>query len=163
MRRRLAAATTVLVVLAGINPASAQVPDWPSERPPKPLAARDVKFPPYAVKTLPNGLQVIAVSHHEQPAVSVRLIVRAGSAQDPDNRPGLATLAATLLDKMARRLGIRVEPLDILGRVYHPSGFWVAEQEQQALRRLALEIAAGQRAITVVLAPPATDARQLAA
>ena len=61
--------------------------------------AREVKFPPYAFKTLANGLQVIAVSHHEQPAVSLRLIVRAGAAQDPENRPGVAALAATLLDQ----------------------------------------------------------------
>src|SRR4029077_5068695 len=60
---------------------------------------RDVKFPPYAFKTLANGLQVIAVSHHEQPAVSLRLIVPAGAPQDPDNRPGGAALAATLLDQ----------------------------------------------------------------
>ena len=72
-------------------------------------------------------------------------------------------LTTVLLDKMARRLGMRVEQLDILEGVYHPRGFWQIEQEQQALRRLLLEIAAGQRAITVVLAPPATDARQLAA
>ena len=99
MRSRLAAGTIALVVLAGINPASAQVPDWPSERPPKPLAARDVKFPPYAIKTLPNGLQVIAVSHHEQPSVSIRLMVRAGGAQDPVDKPGVASLAAALLDQ----------------------------------------------------------------
>lgn len=80
-------------------PAAAQAPDWPSERPPRPLPARDVKFPPYEIRTLSNGLQVIAVSHHEQPAVSLRLIVRAGSAQDPDNKPGLASLAASLLDQ----------------------------------------------------------------
>jgi predicted Zn-dependent peptidase len=80
-------------------PLSAQVPDWPRERPPAPLAARDVKFPPYQIRTLPNGLQVIAVSHHEQPAVSLRLIVRAGAAQEPENRPGLANLAASLLDQ----------------------------------------------------------------
>jgi predicted Zn-dependent peptidase len=77
----------------------AQVPSWPSERPPRPLAAKDVKFPPYHVRTLANGLQVIAVPHHEQPAVSLRLIVRAGAAQDPDDRPGLASLAGTLLDQ----------------------------------------------------------------
>ena len=53
---------------------------WPSERPPRPLAARDVKFPPYQIQTLPNGLQVVAVLHHEQPVVSMRLLVRAGSA-----------------------------------------------------------------------------------
>jgi zinc protease len=80
-------------------PTYAQAKNWPTERPPRPIEARDVKFPPYAFKTLANGLQVIAVSHHEQPAVSLRLIVRAGAAQDPDNRPGVAALAATLLDQ----------------------------------------------------------------
>ncbi|PYR78811.1 MAG: hypothetical protein DMF86_04935 [Acidobacteria bacterium] len=80
-------------------PTAAQQKDWPSERPPRPLAAHSVKFPPYAFKTLSNGLQVIAVSHHEQPAVSLRLILRAGGAQDPENRPGVASLAASLLDQ----------------------------------------------------------------
>jgi zinc protease len=86
-------------VLALASPALAQVPDWPSERPPRPLAAREVKFPPYAFKTLANGLQVIAVSHHEQPAVTLRLLVRAGAAQDPPSKPGTAALAASLLDQ----------------------------------------------------------------
>jgi zinc protease len=77
----------------------AQQKNWPIEKPPRPLPAHAVKFPPYAFTTLANGLQVIAVSHHEQPAVSLRLIVRAGAAQDPENRPGVAALAATLLDQ----------------------------------------------------------------
>lgn len=98
MRLALHAGAAALATLIAL-PAAAQVPNWPSERPPQPLPAKDVKFPPYQIRTLPNGLQVIAVSHHEQPAVSLRLIVRAGSAQDPENRPGLATLAATLLDQ----------------------------------------------------------------
>ena len=79
--------------------AGAQVRDWPSERPPAPLPAREVKFPPYSVKTLANGLQVIAVSQNEQPAVSLRLIVRAGGALDPPDKPGVATLASALLDQ----------------------------------------------------------------
>ena len=78
---------------------SAQVKDWPSERPPRPLPARQVKFPPYSVKMLPNGLQVVAVSHHEQPAVSLRLLIRVGGAQDPADKPGVATMAASLLDQ----------------------------------------------------------------
>ncbi|HYT74419.1 MAG TPA: pitrilysin family protein [Vicinamibacterales bacterium] len=89
-----------LVATALAIPAYAeQQKNWPSERPPRPLAAHDVKFPPYAMRTLANGLQVIAVSHHEQPAVSLRLIVRAGAAQDPENKPGVASMAATLLDQ----------------------------------------------------------------
>jgi zinc protease len=88
-----------VLVLAPAAGARAQVPDWPSETAPRPLAARDVKFPPYQVKTLANGLQVIAVAHHEQPAVSLRLIIRAGGAQDPTAKAGVATLVAALLDQ----------------------------------------------------------------
>ncbi len=98
-RWRATAAAALLATLAGVAPAFAQVRDWPSERPPKPLAARDVKFPPYALKSLANGLQVIAVSHDEQPSVSIRLMVRAGGAQDPSDKPGVASLAASLLDQ----------------------------------------------------------------
>ena len=84
--------------LASAWPAQ-QTRDWPSERPPRPLAARDIKFPPYQVQTLPNGLQVVAVLHHEQPVVSMRLLVRAGSASDPKGKLGLAQLVASLLDQ----------------------------------------------------------------
>ena len=58
-----------------------------------------MKFPPYQIRTLANGLQVIAVAHHEQPAVSLRLIIRAGGAQDPADKSGVATLVAALLDQ----------------------------------------------------------------
>ena len=116
--KRLFVAT---IVLAGVCPLSApaQVRDWPSERPPRPLRAGEVKFPPYAVRTLPNGLQVIAVSHHEQPAVSLRLIVRAGAAQDPADKPGVASLAAVLLDqgtttKDAEQIATAVDSIESL-------------------------------------------------
>jgi zinc protease len=99
-RRALAALVLAAATLApGAREASAQAAEWPSERAPGPLAARDVKFPPYQVKTLANGLQVVAVSHHEQPAVSLLLIVRAGGARDPEGKSGVATLAAALLDQ----------------------------------------------------------------
>jgi zinc protease len=98
-RRFSRASIVALLALTFAGPAHAQVPNWPSSSPPEPLPAREVKFPPYQFKTLPNGLQVIAVSHHEQPAVSLRLIVRAGGAQDPANKGGVATLVAALLDQ----------------------------------------------------------------
>lgn len=97
--RSTSAVCTLALLLCVGAPAAAQVPNWPTERPPRPLPAKDVKFPPYEIKTLPNGLQVIAVPHHEQPAISMRIIVRAGAAQDPENRPGLAAFAAALLDQ----------------------------------------------------------------
>jgi zinc protease len=75
--------------------------NWPTERPPRPLPAKPVTFPPYEIKKLSNGLQVVLVSHHEQPAVSVRMIMRAGAAQDPKGKMGLAMLTASLLDQGA--------------------------------------------------------------
>jgi zinc protease len=72
---------------------------WPAEFAPRPLAARPVNFPPYETQTLSNGLRIIAVAHHEQPVVSIRLLIGAGSALDPKGKTGLAHLAASLLDQ----------------------------------------------------------------
>lgn len=72
---------------------------WPSSRPPRAGEVPSVKFPPYERRTLANGLEVVVVRHHEQPAVSVRMVVRAGSAQDPEGLPGVANLMAMLLDQ----------------------------------------------------------------
>jgi zinc protease len=72
---------------------------WPTERPPRPLAAPSVKFPPYEMHTLPNGLRVVIVQQHEQPSVTLRLVVRAGAAYDPKDKAGVASLVASLLDQ----------------------------------------------------------------
>ncbi len=79
----------------------ARVTSWPREGPPRPLAARPVVFPPYEIRKLANGLQVVLVNHNEQPSVSVRLLIRAGAAQDPKDKHGMAMLTATLLDQGA--------------------------------------------------------------
>ena len=71
----------VVVLALGCATASAQQPlDWPRESPPPPLPARQVHFPPYEIRTLSNGLQVVVVMHHEQPAVNLRLMIGAGAA-----------------------------------------------------------------------------------
>ena len=44
-------------------------------------------------------MQVITVLHHEQPAVTMRLLVRAGGANDPDKKRGVSYLVSTLLDQ----------------------------------------------------------------
>src|SRR5206468_3661665 len=84
----------LLFLLLVATTAFAQGRQWPTERPPSALAARDIKFPPYELQTLPNGLQVVAVLHHEQPVVNMRLLIRAGAAADPKNKLGLAHMAA---------------------------------------------------------------------
>ncbi len=97
----------------------AQGRPWPAERPPRPLEARPVKFPPYELRKLPNGLQVVIVSHHEQPSVSVRMIVRAGAAQDPKGKMGTAMLAATLLDQGAAKRSAEqiADAIDFVGGI----------------------------------------------
>ena len=89
----------VVAIALCASVATAQTPNWPSERPPRPLAPREVQFPPYETRTFANGMQVIAVLHHEQPAVSMRLLVRAGSLLDLADKAGTAFLAAALLDQ----------------------------------------------------------------
>ena len=88
----------LLVSVVGSLSAQTAV-DWPSERPPSPLPAQEIQFPPYHLRTLSNGLQIVAVLQHEQPVVSMRLLVGAGSVHDPADRSGLANLTASLLDQ----------------------------------------------------------------
>jgi zinc protease len=92
-------AAFIFAVVAALAPAAAAQTPWPTETPPRPLTAHEVQFPPYEIRTLDNGLQVVAVLHHEQPIVSMRMIVRSGAAFDPRGKAGLADLAASLLDQ----------------------------------------------------------------
>jgi zinc protease len=111
-----ALAATALVVTATAS-GSAQVVDWPAEASPRPLAPKEVSFPPYEVRTLGNGLQVMTVLHHEQPAVTMRLVVRAGAAQDPAGKDGLAYLTAQLLDQgtMTKSASQIADEIDFIG------------------------------------------------
>ena len=97
----MTAAARALALLSAVMVAAppAAVAQWPSERPPRPLVARGVEFPPYQMRTLPNGLQVVVVSHHEQPSVSLRLLIKAGASHDPKDKPGVASMTAGLLDQ----------------------------------------------------------------
>ena len=105
------------ILAASAVPAWGQVRNWPEEPAPKPLAARPVAFPSYDVRTLPNGLRVVVVEHHEQPSVSLRLLVGAGTASDPAPKLGVAHLVASLLNqgtstKTARQIA---ESVDAVG------------------------------------------------
>jgi zinc protease len=120
MARTSAFAMTGLLLLSAVAHAQTARP-WPSERPPVPLAPRPVKFPPYDVRTLPNGLQIIVVEHHEQPAVSIRMLVRAGAAHDPQDKAGVASLMASLLDQgtTSRNAQQVADTIDFIGGTLH--------------------------------------------
>ena len=99
IRTALVLAVFGVLTLASVLPASAQLVEWPREDPPPPLLAPDVKFPDFELRRLDNGLQVVYVGAYEQPAVNVRLVVRAGTSSDPTLKPGLAAMTAQLLDQ----------------------------------------------------------------
>jgi len=94
MRLFVSALVAGLLTICG-----ADAQQWPRSNPPGPLGARPVDFPPYEIKTLPNGLQVLVVLHHEQPSVFFRLLVRAGAVNESADKPGVANFAAGLLNQ----------------------------------------------------------------
>jgi zinc protease len=95
----VALSLSVAVLVSSVATAQDSFPNWPSERAPRPLPAREVKFPPYEVRTLANGMRVLTILHHEQPVVTMRLLVGAGAAEDPQGKAGLSNLLGQLLDQ----------------------------------------------------------------
>ena len=110
----------VVLALAGAAPSAGQpVRDWPRESPPPPLPTREATFPPYEVRTLANGLQVVVVMQHEQPAVNLRLMIGAGAASDPAGKNGVAALTGQLLDQgtTSRTATEVAETIDTIGGI----------------------------------------------
>lgn len=58
-----------------------------------------LRLPAIVERTLPNGLRIVLLEDHTQPALWLRLALPAGSIRDPRNRVGLADMAAALLTK----------------------------------------------------------------
>src|SRR5512138_3560652 len=59
--------------------------------------AAEVKLPPITEDTLENGLVVVAIENHELPTVTMRMVLKSGSAYDPQGKGGLAEVTAVLL------------------------------------------------------------------
>jgi len=60
-----------------------------------------VRFPPVSREVLDNGLAVWVISDSAMGVVSAALVMPAGSADDPPERPGLVSLTADMLDEGA--------------------------------------------------------------
>jgi predicted Zn-dependent peptidase len=64
-------------------------------------AATGVRFPPIVRETLASGLAVWTIRHAVIPTVTLALVVDGGTARDPADQPGLAGLAADMIDEGA--------------------------------------------------------------
>lgn len=72
-------------------------------KPPPALPPQAVQLPPIERFKLPNGLQVVVVKDDRLPVVTLQLMVRAGRAEEPLARLGVAELTADLLPKGTRK------------------------------------------------------------
>ena len=98
MRRLQPVAALVFTGAAfAVLPLAAQHPT----RPPAPGAIKPAAFPPFQETTLPNGVRLLLVESHRQPALSMSLSFPAGNAYDAAGKEGLSDLVATLLTKGA--------------------------------------------------------------
>jgi predicted Zn-dependent peptidase len=61
--------------------------------------AKLLSLPPVVTRTLPNGLRIVVVEHHELPVADFILLTGTGVEADPPSRGGLATLLTALLDE----------------------------------------------------------------
>ena len=81
------------------------------------LLSSDIKLPPIDEKIFDNGLEVVVIENHELPVVSMRMVIKSGSAFDPAGKAGLASLTAGLLRKGTKsRTATEVaEAIDFVG------------------------------------------------
>lgn len=85
---------------------------------PGPEPSKPYHFPPVATRTLANGLRVFVVTSSSEPEIGVQLLMTsAGSVNDPQGKPGVASMAASLLTQGAgKRTAQQIaESIDFVG------------------------------------------------
>ena len=92
-----------VVVLALTSSAVAQ--ERFRRTPPLPDSQRlELKLPAIETFTLPNGLTVATARRPESSVVTLQLVVRAGEADSPADRPGVAAMTARMIGKRTKML-----------------------------------------------------------
>ncbi len=85
--------------------------------------APELNLPKIQKRALSNGLAVWLIESHEVPLAQVNLLIEAGSSDDPTGKPGVASLAAAMLDEgTAGRSSLEIaDAVDFLGAVLQTS------------------------------------------
>ncbi len=86
-----ALAAVILLVFAALPVAK--------EQPPKPEKMKKLSFPKYKEFEMKNDVEVVVIEHHEQPLVTVAVVLKAGGGLDPWEKIGLSGFTADLLNK----------------------------------------------------------------
>jgi len=118
----LAAALLAPLTRAGL----AQAPDRSHAPAPGPPPA--LRLPAIEKLQLTNGIPVFLVERHKVPIVQALVVFRGGVSADPQNRPGLANLTASLLDRGAgSRSALEISDVaDYLGASLSAGAGWDA-------------------------------------
>lgn len=97
------------------------------DRPPVGDKARDVAFPPIARNALGSGLELNSVEMRQLPTVQIELVIKSGSAADPEALHGLSGLVASMLKEGTTRHSSAqiAEAVDFLG-----AELWVDNDEE---------------------------------
>lgn len=84
---------------------------------PAPGPTPSFKLPKAQHAKLKNGLAIMLVEHHELPVVSMQLVFQSGSANDPLDKPGVASVTFDMMDEgTAKRDALQIaEDLAFLG------------------------------------------------
>ena len=69
---------------------------------PEPDPAPAASFPEYRTETLPNGLKIFVIEDDRKPTITLRLVIRSGSALD-GKKTGTASFVAGLLNRGTER------------------------------------------------------------
>ena len=77
----------------------AAAPALAQQAPPAALPMEPLDFPSFQERTLSNGARLLVVNQEEVPFVTIRVVMRGGTAVDPVDKVGLAAFAAQLLTK----------------------------------------------------------------
>src|SRR5687767_3420019 len=97
MRNRMLLTVSALVLVSA-STLFGQATTRSLKTPPPALPLAPVAFPAFVERSLSNGAQVLVVENHEQPVISVNIVMRgAGSTSDPEGKTGVADLTANLL------------------------------------------------------------------
>ena len=108
LRRRPGSAAALLAAVAAAvlwAPVPARAQERFRRTPPLPDAQRlEIKLPPVETYVLPNGLTVAAARTPGSRMITLQLVVRAGEATSPPDRPGLAAVTARMIGRGTKML-----------------------------------------------------------